>query len=593
MNWLGRTHGTQFELARHFFTSMFENEMFSREQGLRLAAGVIGLAIPAGMLLLDPRVVDAPPEELRRIAVRDELSLLTFLFAITGVLALLAWHSLFPSRADYQALASLPVKPQQIFGARLLSVAFMAMVVAIALALAPSIVSPHNYGIQGDSYSVLFADMFARALSTSLGCLFFFFTVVAIQGLVINLVPGAWRMRLTPYVQASLLIFFLMAGLCSFIVQAWQQNILQQLAGLGTWAPPVWFASLHNLIMGNRQPVVARMAIRGLVAVGLAFFVAGATYLLALRRYQELLIENQDNIVHTRSWKRNLLDLIFRDPREQAVIGFIWKVFARSRMHRLVLLAHFAAGLAIVVGTILLASTTNMWPGWRHILHLAIFSLPMDISFVMLTGVRFSFLLPVELRANWIFQLTESQGRKQWLSAVEHFLVWFVIFPVHFLAFLVAVFVLGWHIAACMVILQVLVSGCGFELLFNGWQRLPFACSYLPGKSQLASVIAWWVFVLGFLVPMLAKIISLISQMTVGYMVGLGILLALFQRLHNVRRDGWGEIGLVYEDRDDVAPDLGIGDAAYAITRYRESARVQRSHDLFEQSMRNEYFPEP
>ena len=72
MNWLDRTHGTQFELARHFFTSMFENEMFSSEQGMRLAAGILGLVIPAGMLLLDPRVVDAPPEELRLIAVRDE-----------------------------------------------------------------------------------------------------------------------------------------------------------------------------------------------------------------------------------------------------------------------------------------------------------------------------------------------------------------------------------------------------------------------------------------------------------------------------------------------------------------------------------------
>jgi hypothetical protein len=128
-----------------------------------------------------------------------------------------------------------------------------------------------------------------------------------------------------------------------------------------------------------------------------------------------------------------------------------------------------------------------------------------------------------------------------------------------------------------MVALQVLVSCCGFELLFNGWQQLPFACSYASGKSQLATVIAWWVFVLGFLIPVLAKIISVISQMIVGYIFGVGILLALLLWLHTMRRDGWGETGLVYEDRDDVAPDLGIGDAAYAITRYRESARVQQS----------------
>ena len=41
-----------------------------------------------------------------------------------------------------------------------------------------------------------------------------------------------------------------------------------------------------------------------------------------------------------------------------------------------------------------------------------------------------------------------------------------------------------------------------------------------------------------------------------------------------------GETGLVYEDRDDVAPDLDIGDAAYAITRYRECATVQRSEPI-------------
>jgi hypothetical protein len=49
---------------------------------------------------------------------------------------------------------------------------------------------------------------------------------------------------------------------------------------------------------------------------------------------------------------------------------------------------------------------------------------------------------------------------------------------------------------------------------------------------------------------------------------------------NTLRRDGWGETGLVYEDRDDVAPDLGIGDAAYAITRYRECATAQRSEPI-------------
>jgi len=556
---------------------MFENEMFSREQGLRLAASIMGFAIPAGILLLDPRVVDASPEKLRVIAVADELSLLTFLFAITGVLAVLAWHSLFPSRGDYLALASLPIQPQQIFGARLVSVALMAIVVSVALSLGPSVVSPHNYGIQGDSYSVLFADIFARVLSTSLGCLFLFFSVVAIQGLIINLVPGRWTVRVTAYLQASLITVFFFAGLSSFISQGWQQHALEQLSNLERWAPPVWFASLHSVIMGHRQASATVMAIRGLQALGSALFVTGATYFLALHRYQQLMVENRNTFVRAASWRWNPIEFIIRNPRQQAVIDFMLKVFTRSRIHRFILFAHFGAGLAVMAGVLLFAFATTGWPGWRHILPFCVSTVPIGISFVMLTGVRYSFLLPVQLRANWVFQLTESQGRKQWLSALEQFITLFVMFPVLFLTFLVAIPVLGWHVAIYVVLLQTLVSCCMFELLFNNWQQFPFACSYVPAKSQLATVIACWAFVLGFLVPILGKVILTTSRMTLEFFISLGVLLGLWWWFHTLRHDGWGAISLVYEDKDDIVPDLGIGEAAYAITRGYSARLVEMS----------------
>jgi hypothetical protein len=339
----------------------------------------------------------------------DELSLLTFLFGITGVLAVFAWHSLFPSRGDYLALASLPIRPQQIFGARLISVSLMAITVTVTLALGPSVVSPHDYGIQGDSYSVLFADIFARTLSTSLGCWFLFFSVVAIQGLIINLVPGRWSVRVTAYLQASLLTLFFIAGLSSFVSQGWQQHALEQVSDLASWTPPVWFASLHSFIMGNRQQSASMMAIRGLVALGVALLVTGATYFLALHRYQQLMVENRGTFVHTKSWQWNPIEFIIRNPRQQAVIDFTWKVFARSRIHRFILFAHFGAGLAVMAGGLLFAFATTGWPGWRHILPFGVSSVPIGISFVMLTGVRCSFLLPVQLRANSGDWLCERQ----------------------------------------------------------------------------------------------------------------------------------------------------------------------------------------
>lgn len=575
MKWLDRTHGTQFELARHFFTSVFENELFSREQGRRLAASAAGLTIPAGILLMDPRIVDAPSAKLRLISALDELALLTFLFAVAGILAVLAWNSLFPNRDDYLALASLPIRPRQIVGARFLSVALMAILIALALALWPSAISPHNYGLQ-QSFSVMVVDIFARVLATSFGCVFVFFAVVSIHGLIVNLAPGRWGVLVTPYVQGSLLIIFMAAGLYSFVIQDWRLDVLKQVVDQGRWAPPVWFSCLHNVIIGHREPAVIHLAVRGLKALGLALFLSAATYLLALLRYQRLLLENRDVIVRIRSWRWNPIDLIIRNPQQRAIMEFLWKVFGRSRIHRLVLLAYFAAGAGVMASIMLVAFATKTWPGWGHMLPIAVSTVPLAISFVMLTGVRYAFLLPIQLKANWVFQLTESQGRQQWLSALEHFITLFVILPLHLLSLLVAVSALGWRVGACIVISQVLISYCFFELLFNGWRQLPFACSYVPAKSQLATVIARWVCALGFLAPMLGKVILATSQMTLGYILSLAILLPLWRWLHSLRQEGWSDTDLIYEDNDDVVPNLGISEASYGMTRYRESDLSQR-----------------
>jgi hypothetical protein len=41
----------------------------------------------------------------------------------------------------------------------------------------------------------------------------------------------------------------------------------------------------------------------------------------------------------------------------------------------------------------------------------------------LLIGARHLFSLPVELKANWLFQLTEGEGRRAWMRAVDRFLL--------------------------------------------------------------------------------------------------------------------------------------------------------------------------
>ena len=44
----------------------------------------------------------------------------------------------------------------------------------------------------------------------------------------------------------------------------------------------------------------------------------------------------------------------------------------------------------------------------------------------LLIGVRHLFSIPVELKANWAFQITEGEGRRDWLAAVDRFVTGFL-----------------------------------------------------------------------------------------------------------------------------------------------------------------------
>jgi len=144
------------------------------------------------------------------------------------------------------------------------------------------------------------------------------------------------------------------------------------------------------------------------------------------------------------------------------------------------------------------------------------------------------------------------------MPAVERFVIVCAIAPIHLAAFPLAAAALGWPVAARMTVLQALVSLSAFELLFYSWQQLPFTCSYVPGKDSLMGLLASWLVVLCLVVPLLAKIIAGVSQMTEVFLVFLAIFGAVWLWARRRRREGWGESRLIYEDLDDAVADLGI-----------------------------------
>ncbi|MBZ5583296.1 MAG: hypothetical protein LAQ30_14030, partial [Acidobacteriia bacterium] len=293
MRWLEETHGRQFELVRHFLRRMFEGEWSSSPGQWKSAAiGILSLFLPAGLLLvregaMDPRYASkyrllslaAGPDAIRAASIADELALVTLLICVTGLIALLEWQSLFPSGRDHLALASLPVRPGQIFTARFTAVFLFSTILIGAMNLLPSLIAPAEFGGGWRLDSSFPAQAGAQAVSSGLACFFVFFAVLALQGALLNALPAALFARAAVYVQGALAGIFILGGLFSWSIKEWPARTIAELPRFGASLPPVWFTGLHQRLTGDPDPFFAAMAGRSWLAAGIVLALAILGYL--------------------------------------------------------------------------------------------------------------------------------------------------------------------------------------------------------------------------------------------------------------------------------------------------------------------------
>ena len=98
-------------------------------------------------------------------------------------------------------------------------------------------------------------------------------------------------------------------------------------------------------------------------------------------------------------------------------------------------------------------------------------------------GTRVVFSVPLELRANWIFRIVPPPGVRECLVASRRALYGLAVAPV--LAVMAALFfsIWPWRAAAAHLVVLVLLGMIVGELSLRHFQKIPFTCSYLPGKS--------------------------------------------------------------------------------------------------------------
>lgn len=423
-----------------------------------------------------------PQEQLLVSAWQVEHLLIATTMLVVGLFAVLSWDSTFPDRLDVLTLAPLPVRPMTLFLAKIAATATalgIAIVtfnffsgISIPLALAPPstsvldlIFSPARFRILGAFWLTMF----------SAGA-FVFCSVLALQGIVAQLLPRRHFLRVSALLQ--------MFAFCLFVCVYFLQPSLATPSALSAeenhamlvWLPSYWCLGLFQSLNGSMHPSLewlARRAYLSLALVGIATIFA---YAFAYARTLRRIVEEPE--IAPQSQRFNW-SLPFGDSLTTAVVQFSLRALMRSRQHRVMLAFYLGVGFAI---TILFLRT----PRARHELfaydvQLIFSSLMMMCVFVI--GMRVVFSMPLSVRANWIFQMTQVRATRDYLAASRRSLFVLGVAPVWLISAVLLLYLWPWTVAIRHLMALAL---WGFLLAYISlyhFQKIPFTCSYLPGKS--------------------------------------------------------------------------------------------------------------
>ena len=521
--WLAETHGPTCELVRHFLLRFFDSDLVTSPGQTALAViGSSSMFLTWFPFVTGPlkdkyaRLSALPSPEPYRWALRgDELWLIVMMMSVIGLLTVIKWQSLFPTLADYRAIGWLPVRAWQIFGAKLAALLTVATGAILLLNLVPAL-----------GFPMLARSRIAPlALALATSCYFIFFALLALRGIFRRGAAMLQGMLAAGMLAALVLSFSIGPGLARFIIQSQLQKYL----------PIAWF-----LAICDPDPALHARAQRAFGSLALAMITVLAAYTVSYRQHRKLMMEGLAAPRKQRRWVGTIFDRLVPDPHEQAIMVFLAKGIAGNGPHRMILMGYGGFGLAIWFAAARLLSVRACFVYWHVI-----------VSVFILIGLRHLFSIPVELKANWAFRIAEGAGREQWRRAMDRFALCFGALALLALPFPLEARLLGWRVAASESALFAVFGLACYEAVFASWEKLPFTCSYLPGKTPM-----WLqaVRLLGLLTALeLGSALLAACDHPVLYAIVFTALAGIWVRSNIVRREAWRETRLRWEEAPEAA----------------------------------------
>jgi hypothetical protein len=435
------------------------------------------------------------------IAMPDEYFFIVLSMTVTGAVAVWRWDAIFPDSRDYMNLVPLPISTRTIFFANLVAVLFLAGLTAVDVNAVSCILFPMVVGATQSKF--LFFAKFAvvHAVGVLLASAFAFFAVFSVLGLMMAVLPPPAFRRVSAYIR-GIVVVYLVAVLCTtFAVPQVLRTVKGPLPAWTLMMPSCWVLALCQSLRGRANP--ALLALSGLALPGIAVMAALAlcVYALGYRRYFVRIAENAQSAPAGGSPRRSrlgaLLDRVaLRTPFQKGCFRFVWKTLVRSEAHRLVLTA--VGGLALVLAS---QALMDAFEGAKSVRAAALspdaLSIPFIVSILIIVGLRIVFEIPVELRSNWIFQLTLDPERQESEPLARRVILILLLPWLVVIVFPTYAYLEGWTVACLHTLLGVTWAVLLTNIVLIRFRKLPFTCT-LPVFKQ-HSIVTLLSFGFGFL----------------------------------------------------------------------------------------------
>ncbi len=303
--------------------------------------------------------------------------------------------------------------------------------------------------------------------------------------------PRAWYLRVSSVVQIGALGLFL--GVLCFQASVNTAAALSAPANQRTldWLPTYWFMGLLSELSGSYaaegHPVMAPLAHRAMVGLALAILAAGTAFLLSYFRTLRKIVEEPDLVS---GWKGRAWLPRFGSGPQTALAQFTIRTPLRSRRHRVILAFYLGGGFAIVA-VYLGGARAMMNLSWLGLLGgakgpiLAATGMLLCASWL---GTRTVFSLPLNLRSNWLFHMTPALAAADRVRAIQRALLGLSLFPVCAISGALLLPSSPLQMAVEHLLVLALVGSLLADFSLRGFRKIPFACSYLPGKSKVHMV---------------------------------------------------------------------------------------------------------